>query len=213
MFLLKKLRRISNEERWNVYTHLVSLILSFFGVIYLLFFKNNSLVDFNLGLTIYSFSLIFLFFCSTFYHYNSDHNKLIWRKLDHIAIYFLIAGTYTPIYLNFLSDSSSKLILILIWIIAFLGAIYKTFLINKFESFSLILYLLMGWMVIFDLGSIIEIFNFWELFFLFFGGLFYSTGVFFYKMDKLKYNHAIWHVFVFFGSLSHFIVIANFRYG
>ena len=213
MFLLKKLRRISNEERWNVYTHLASLILSFFGVVYLLFFKNNSLVDFNLGLTIYSFSLIFLFFCSTFYHYNSDHNKLIWRKLDHIAIYFLIAGTYTPIYLNFLTNPESEFVLILIWIIAFLGTIYKTFLINKFESFSLILYLLMGWMVIFDLGSIIEIFNFRQLFLLFVGGLFYSIGVVFYKIDKLKYNHAIWDVFVFFGLLYHFFVIANFSYG
>ena len=71
----------------------------------------------------------------------------------------------------------------------------------------------MGWMVIFDLGSIIEIFNFWELFLLFVGGLFYSIGVVFYKMDKLKYNHVICHVFVFFGSLSHFFVIANFSYG
>tara|TARA_B110000263_G_C15239329_1_gene478597 strand:- start:94 stop:729 length:636 start_codon:yes stop_codon:yes gene_type:complete len=207
MFLKQKLNKISNEERWNVYTHLPAIILSIIGGIDLLFIEKSIFHKINLGDVIYIFSLIFLFTCSTVYHLVSGPLKIFWRRLDHIAIFILIAGTYTPVCLNTLIETPGKVILYSIWTIAFLGILFKIFFINKYEVISLLLYIGMGWILIFDINSIIKIFNFNSLLLLFMGGAFYTTGVVFYRMNNLAYNHAIWHVFIVLGAISHFLMI------
>ncbi|SDG75307.1 PAQR family membrane homeostasis protein TrhA [Psychroflexus sediminis] len=196
------------EEFWNTLTHGIGLFLAFIGISILFFtaeFHNNYL---NLGLGLYALSLILLYAASTGYHYVSNNKlKRQLRVLDHISIYFLIAGTYSPIVLTLLKDSHGILLFYAVWGITFVGTILKLFFTGKFEKLSLLLYLLMGWLIIFDIVAVFENFTNLELVLLALGGLFYSIGIYFYVKTTLAFNHVIWHVFVMLGSLSHFLMI------
>ena len=133
--------------------------------------------------------------------------RYLLRKFDHISIFLLIAGTYTPFCLLTNYNLSGKYYLILIWAIAIFGVISKIFFFNWSNKVSLILYLVIGWLVIFDINNIIKFIDLLELSFLLIGGIFYTLGVFFYKMEKIKFNHSIWHVFVVLGALFHYLLI------
>jgi hemolysin III len=131
------------------------------------------------------------------------------RKLDHISIYVLIAGTYTPICMSVLKDSRGLLLLILVWTIATVGLILKLFFTGKFEKISLLLYLVMGWLVVIDFQELYESISSEALSYLILGGACYTGGVVFYVMHKLKYHHVIWHVFVLLGALFHYLMVWN----
>ena len=204
MNFLTNLKKIKLEEKLNVLTHFFGLILSLIGAFFLL--KKNIERSLLIANIIYLTSLISVFTTSTFYHASQSKLKHILRKFDHISIFFLIAGTYTPFCLltNYLSG---KYYLILIWVIAIFGVISKIFFFNWSNKVSLILYLVMGWLVIFDINNIIKFIDLLEFSFLLIGGIFYTLGVFFYKMEKIKFNHSIWHVFVVLGALFHYLLI------
>ena len=201
---LINLKKIKLDEKLNVLTHFFGLILSVIGAFFLL--KKNIDQSLLIANIIYLTSLISVFTTSTFYHASQSKLKHILRKFDHISIFFLIAGTYTPFCLltNYLSG---KYYLILIWVIAIFGVISKIFFFNWSNKVSLILYLVMGWLVIFDINNIIKFIDLLEFSFLLIGGIFYTLGVFFYKMEKIKFNHSIWHVFVVLGALFHYLLI------
>tara|TARA_A100001011_G_C13920379_1_gene678883 strand:- start:80 stop:709 length:630 start_codon:yes stop_codon:yes gene_type:complete len=200
-------KKLPTEERWNIYTHGFGAIISFIGIVYFAIFSNLSSDKANLGFLIYGFSLIFLFVTSSLYHAQAGDKKAKWQKIDHIGIYFLIAGSYTPVCLTILWKTSGLIILLVVWVLTFIGIVYKIFFINKFVNFSLFLYLFMGWLIIFDLENIYSLLSKELLFYLILGGVFYSFGTIFYKWERLNFNHMIWHIFVLFGAASHFIFI------
>lgn len=196
------------EEFWNTLTHGIGLLLAFTGIAMLIVTANFDNHYLKLGLGLYAFSLVLLYAASTAYHYVSNGQlKRRLRVLDHISIYFLIAGTYSPMVLILLKDSHGELLFYAVWVIALIGTILKLFFTGKFEKLSLLLYLLMGWLIIFDSVAVVENFTGLELTLLALGGFFYTLGIYFYVKTTMTFNHVIWHVFVMLGSFSHFLMI------
>ena len=194
------------EEKWNAYSHGFGIVLGVLGMLFLL--------DKQIGtgqfwpVLIYGVSVILLFSASTWYH--SAHNPILKRKLrvlDHISIYYLIAGTYTPVCLWILEGSRGFLLLCLVWGIAVFGTFLKLFFTGKFEVFSLLLYGVMGWLIVIDLAYLMENTSKTELLFLALGGAFYTIGILFYAAKKIPFNHLIWHFFVLGGAVSHWWLI------
>jgi hemolysin III len=161
-----------------------------------------------MSIVFYGLSIIILYTSSTIYHAIEDIKwKSIWRKLDHISIYLLIAGTYTPVSLIVLEKGSGWLIFWIVWGIAIFGTVLKIFFTGKLEFLSVLLYLVMGWLVVIDFQSLIENTTFYGLNLLMIGGAFYTLGIIFYAIERIPYNHVIWHFFVLGGSISHYIFI------
>jgi hemolysin III len=157
---------------------------------------------------IFGISLVGLYGASTLYH--STHEPLAKRRykvLDHCMIYVLIAGSYTPFTLIAMREDGGWLIFGISWGLAIAGIIFKLFFTGRFELVSTLLYLAMGWMVVFAIGPMLRNVGTAELVWLGIGGFFYSFGTIFYLMDRIKHNHAIWHAFVLAGSASHFVAI------
>lgn len=197
------------EEFWNVFTHGLGVIIYIIGFIILMISYDENIVS-AIYIIIYGLSLILLFSASSFYHYVSNPKyKRALRKLDHISIYVLIAGTYTPICMSVLKDSKGFLLLILVWSITAFGLILKLFLTGKFEKVSLLLYLVMGWLVVIDIRVLYLSISTEALIYFILGGVFYSGGVVFYVMQRLKYHHVIWHIFVLLGSFFHYLLVYN----
>ena len=201
-------KTIHFEEILNTYSHAFGVLLFLIGAI-ILFQKDISTIPYlSLGLGVYCFSLILLFSASTIYHaIEKQKLKRKFRILDHISIYYLIAGTYTPVCLTLLKDSKGILLLYLVWGIAIFGTFLKLFFTGKFEAFSLILYAIMGWLVVLDLNFLIEEISSKGLFFIALGGAFYTIGIVFYAIKRIPYNHFIWHLFVLGGAISHWFFI------
>lgn len=196
------------EEFWNTLTHGIGLLLAFLGISILYLHIDVKDENLTLGLLLYAISLILLYAASTSYHYvTNERLKRQLRVLDHISIYFLIAGTYSPVVLTVLKDSYGEVLFYAVWGIALVGTILKLFFTGKFEKISLLLYLLMGWLIVFDIMSVMKNFTVLELSMLALGGLFYTIGIYFYVKTSMAFNHVIWHIFVMLGSFSHFLMI------
>ncbi|WP_396590288.1 hemolysin III family protein [Allomuricauda sp. R78024] len=196
------------EEKWNAYSHALGIVLSILGMVFF-FQKDLTREPFLFGsILVYSLSLILLFTASTVYHavQNPKLKKKL-RALDHISIYYLIAGTYTPVCLTVLSDSKGWLLFYLVWSIALFGTILKLFFTGRFEVFSLVLYGIMGWLIVIDVPFLSENISTEGLLFLGLGGAFYTIGILFYALKKIPYNHLIWHFFVLGGAICHWILI------
>lgn len=193
------------EEKWNTYSHGLGLVLAIIGLFFLIASSTNEQLPVTL---IYGLSTILMFAASTLYHatLNPIKKKKL-RILDHISIYYLIAGTYTPVCIFVLSNSRGWLLLCLVWGAAFFGTILKIFFTGKFEVFSLILYAIMGWLVVIDLSSLLDSMSSEGLFYLSLGGFFYTIGILFYTVKKIPYNHLIWHFFVLGGAISHWLMV------
>lgn len=197
------------EERLNVISHGFGLILSVVALILLLIATKDSkeLIDI-VSIGIYGASLIVLYSASTFYHY-SKHPELR-RKLniiDHACIYILIAGTYTPFTLIVLKGWIGWTIFGISWGLALLGVILKIFYTGRFDKISTAAYILMGWLIIFAINPLISNLSFEGLMWLFGGGVSYTIGAVLYSIKKIKYNHAIFHIFVLGGSFCHFMAV------
>jgi hemolysin III len=201
---------VKKQELANALTHGVGVVLSLVGLIVLLIDainKNDNKLF--VSFLIYGVGIIFLFTASTLYH--SLHRpkiKKIMQILDHIGIYLMIAGTYTPFAMISLQKSWGDLLLILIWSMAGAGIIFKLFFTGRFKKLSTFIYLAMGWLAIFALKPMLQYIHFNGMMLIFAGGLCFSIGVFFYMRDaKHTYNHAIWHLFVLAGGACHYFAI------
>jgi len=200
------------EERLNVITHGFGFILALFGSILLL---NRGLregihIKF-FSYLIYSFGLLTLYLASTLYHSAKDpklKNQL--NIFDHSAIYVLIAGTYTPIALLAVKGIWGLTIFCIVWSLALIGIILKFFFIGRYSKFSTTTYVLMGWVVVIAIKPLINSMATEGLLWLLAGGIFYTIGALLYQRKSMKYNHAIFHVFVLLGSICHYIVILNY---
>lgn len=196
------------EERLNAWSHGIGALLGIIGMVILLQ-KNSVKTPYaTISLVIYSLSVILLFSASTAYHLVA-HPK--WKRnlriLDHISIYCLIAGTYTPVALITLAHGNGWFIFFSIWGIALAGTLMKLFLTGKYEYLSLFLYLFMGWLIVFDLNNLMQQTSTTGLALIALGGAFYTLGVLFYAIRSIPYNHLIWHFFVLGGAISHWLMI------
>jgi len=198
------------EERLNAFSHGIGVLLGVVGLVYLLILNTHKTEYSTLSLVIYGLTIIILFTASTVYHAVTDQSlKHKFRVLDHISIYLLIAGTYTPVLLISLINSKGLLLLALVWGIALFGVFLKLFFTGRFNTFSTLLYLVMGWLIVLDFEALQNIMSPKGIHLLFLGGAFYTIGIIFYAVEKISYNHVIWHFFVLGGAISHFFMILN----
>lgn len=199
------------EERLNAWSHGVGALLGFIGLVMLVLFLEKDVPYALFSVSVYGMSIIILFLASTCYHaVNGEKRKYYFRIIDHISIYLLIAGTYTPVLLIVLPDSRGWLLFWTVWGIAAFGMILKLFFTGRFETFSTLLYLVMGWLIIFDFSTLTKCIHNNGLYLLFMGGTFYTVGIVFYAIHKIPYNHVIWHFFVLGGALCHFFMIYSY---
>lgn len=199
----------SKEEKINIITHAAGLVLSIIALVLLVVYSSIYGTVWHItSFAIFGSSLIVLYAASTLYHY-VQNPKLRFKLniFDHAAIYVLIAGTYTPFALVVLPDKIGWVIFGLSWGLALFGIIFKLFYIGKYDKISTIAYILMGWVIIIAIKPLIENFSSEGLIWLLAGGLFYTFGALLYSMKSIKYNHAIFHVFVLLGSFCHFISV------
>lgn len=200
------------EEKLNVVSHAFGLALSVFGLI-LLIFRAVELGGFMpiISFLVFGLSLILLYAASTFYH---GATKMKWRRrlnvLDHIAIYILIAGTYTPLAMVTLNGKTGWIIFGVIWGVALIGTVLKLFFTGRFQVLSTIMYVAMGWLVVFAIKPLMENLSSEGLIWLLCGGVAYTIGAILFSFNRIKFNHAIFHVFVLAGSFCHFIAIYNY---
>lgn len=197
------------EERLNVITHAFGLVMGILALPFLIL-KSLSFEGFwkPASILIYGVSIIVLYAASTGYHSAKTPKKR--RSLnifDHAAIYVLIAGTYTPFTLITLEGKTGWILFGLTWSFALTGIILKLFFTGKFDKLSTIMYVLMGWQIVFAINPLLENLSTEGIFWLFLGGVFYTVGAILYSIKKIPYNHAIFHVFVVLGSISHFISV------
>ncbi len=197
-----------NEECLNTISHGIGAILSILGMFFLLNHNSQKSEYATFSILIYSITLISMFSISTLYHVTANIKlKKSFRILDHINIYLLIAGTYTPVALITLVNGNGWTIFHSVWIIAALGTLFKIFYTGKLEFLSLVLYVIMGWLIILDFSNLIDYTSPLGLRLLFLGGAFYTFGILFYVLERIPYNHFIWHVFVLGGAFSHWLMI------
>ena len=210
--MIKKLR-----EPVNGLTHFFAAISAAIGLAVMLFFGHDSLGKI-ISLTIYGVSLILMFSASATYHMVKAQPAVILRlrKLDHSAIYLLIAGTYTPICLYFFQGFWQWGLLSIVWVLALIGIIVKLFVIRASRWFTAGVYLVMGWLSIFAIREMVTRMPAGALIWLLAGGIFFTIGAIFYIIKKPNFFpgvfgfHEVWHIFVILGCVCHFVVIAFF---
>ena|SRR5665213_3321534 len=160
------------------------------------------------GAGIYGFCFLLLFTSSTVYHFAQEPAiKKTFEIFDHISIYFLIAGTYTPFLLVYENNSFGITLLSVLWGLTVIGIIFKARFTGKFEILSVIIYLLMGWIMVVGGRTFFSHLPVSVLIFICAGGGMYSIGVFFYVWDKRTYTHAVWHTFVLAAAICHYVAV------
>ncbi|HPQ20284.1 MAG TPA: hemolysin III family protein [Saprospiraceae bacterium] len=197
------------EERLNVMTHGLGLLLSVVAFV-LLISKAIKIGEIShlLSFMVFGASLILLYSASTFYHYFQEpHIRRRLNILDHAAIYILIAGTYTPFTIHVLKGSLGWTIFGLTWGIALVGIVFKLFFTGKYDRISTIAYVAMGWIIIFAIKPLVAAMPPQGLRWVVAGGISYTIGAVLYSIDSIKYNHAIFHIFVLMGSFCHFMAV------
>lgn len=202
------LKDYKNQELWNVLTHFFGVIMSIIGIPFLFYFDNNLTALSTFSVTLFSFGLLLVYSSSSIYHLvvNSSLKKKF-QALDHISIYYLILGSYAPVCLITLYDYSGINVFLVVLALAIVGTLKKMFFTGKYEYISILLYLAMGWLIIFDINSLFDLIDFNAKLLLIIGGFSYTFGIIFYAFDKKKYFHSIWHLFVLTGSILHYFLV------
>ena len=202
-------------EKFNSITHLVGAVLALvgFGVLLTISIQEHKL-RLVLSFTVFGITLILLYTISTLYHsFYPPRLKKIFQKLDHISIYLLIAGTYTPYMLVSLQDEKGWIMLVMIWLLAIIGILLELFTPKRIEWLQILIYIIMGWSCTLNYSELQAALPTAGLAWLTIGGIFYTVGIIFYVLDdmkKLRHAHGIWHLFVLCGSISHFISITGY---
>ncbi len=200
-------------ERVSFYSHLTGALLFVPGTILLLFLSRQSWPLMTVS-GIYGVSVIFLFTASSFYHYfkKQEGEVSLWRKLDHFAIFVMIAGTYTPVTFVYLSGWLRTGILIFQWSLVFAGFFFKFFYLKAPRWVYTSIYLLMGWSAIFTIKPLFAAMSSWSIFLLFAGGISFTIGAVFYMLKKPVFSpgfgfHEIFHFFILAGGILHYLLV------
>ena len=202
-------------EKLNSITHLVGAVLALMGFGALLTIGIQHRDPWMIaGFSVFGFTIVLLYTMSTLYHsFYSPRIKQIFQKLDHVSIYLLIAGTYTPYMVISLRDGRGPMIMGVIWSLAILGILLDVLITRRMKALQVFIYLMMGWLCTVEYSSLKQAMPAAGVLWLTVGGLAYTVGVVFYVMDglnKLTHAHGIWHLFVLAGSISHFISIIGY---
>ena len=199
-------------EKLNSITHLVGAVLALVGFGALLtisIHERNPLLI--ISFSIFGLTLILLYTMSTLYHsFHPPELKKIFQKLDHVSIYLLIAGTYTPYMLVSLREHNGLIMLALVWLLALIGLLLDIFIPKRIEWLQILIYLIMGWICTLNYSELQVAIPAAGVLWLTMGGIAYTVGVVFYVLDiqnRLRHAHGIWHLFVLTGSICHFISI------
>ena len=196
------------EELINAYSHGLGAVLALIAAIFLIVKGYGLALGQWISLWVYGLSLVLLLSSSMLYHFAQDELKRYWyKKLDHTAIYYLIAGTYTPFLSIAIPTAKAHHLLIALWVIALIGTLFKLVFIYRFQKVSLAAYLVMGWLAVLVMDDMQRYLSRDAIQLLIAGGLAYTVGTLFYALKKVRYSHAIWHVFVLLGAGLHFLAI------
>ncbi len=207
---IKPQKRYSlGEEIFNSVSHGAGALLAVAGTVILIVFSaiySNAWAV--VSSAIYGASLIILYTMSTLYHAITNRTaKKFFRIMDHNTIFFLIAGTYTPITLVPLRGALGWVLFGIVWGAAVVGIVFNSINLEKFRKPSVICYIMMGWVIIIAVRPMLNNVNELSLWFLLIGGLFYTFGIIFYAVKKVKYFHSVWHLFTVAGSVFHFFSV------
>lgn len=195
------------EEFWNALTHGVGAVLTIPATLLLV---NKALVSNSttelVSYILFGLSMFCLYLASTLYHAIPTH-KVLLKKLDHSSIFLLIAGTYTPVALIAVGGQLGLTIFTIEWVLAIIGIVFKQFFVHRFKKVSLLVYIGMGWLILFAYKPLVAYISFEGFMVLLLGGILYTAGTYFYKNKNIPYNHAIWHLFVMAGSATMFVAV------
>ena len=196
-------------ERFNSISHLVGAALALIGMVLLVGYASAQGDPWKIvSFSIYGVSLFLLYSLSTLYHSLRGRAKEIFQKLDHVAIYLLIAGTYTPFTLVTLRGAWGWTLFAIIWGLAIVGIIVDGRHKDGSRAIQMVIYLLMGWLILIAMKPLVQALPTGALVLLVLGGVFYTSGIVFYVIDKrMKHAHGIWHLFVLAGSISHYLAV------
>lgn len=196
-------------ERFNSISHLIGAVAALAGLVVVVVIAAQQGDPWKIvSFSIYGTTLFLLYTISTLYHSLRGRAKQIFRKLDHLSIYLLIAGTYTPFTLVTLRGTWGWTLFGIIWGLAVVGMALEALPQKGNRILSVIVYVLMGWLVLFALKPLLDALPFAGFIWLLLGGLFYTGGIVFYWFDeKIRHFHGIWHLFVLAGSVSHYLTI------
>lgn len=196
-------------EKFNSITHLVGAVLALAGLVILVVFASLQGDPWKIiSFSIYGTSLFLLYSLSTLYHSLRGRAKNIFMTLDHVAIYLLIAGSYTPFTLVTLRGGWGWSLFGAIWGLAIIGIIIDSRHKQGRRGIQMLIYLFMGWLIVIAIYPMVNALPTGALVLLVLGGVFYTSGIIFYVLDnKMKHAHGIWHLFVLAGSISHFLTM------
>ncbi len=196
-------------ERFNSISHAIGAVAALAGLVILVVLASNQGDPWKIvSFSVYGATLFLLYTVSALYHSLRGRAKNFFRKLDHYAIYLLIAGTYTPFTLVTLRGGWGWSIFAVIWGLAILGIVLDSLHKKGTRILPVVIYLLMGWLCLFALGPLMKALPLTGFMWLLSGGLFYTFGLVFYIFDKrIRHFHGIWHLFVLAGSFSHYVTI------
>jgi len=202
----------ASEHIANAITHGVGFGLSVACLVLLVVFASLRHGAWEIvSCSVYGSTLVILYLASTLYHsIYRPRVRHILQIIDRAAIYLLIAGTYTPYLLVPLRGALGWSLFGVIWGMAIVGIVFQAVFINRYKVFSVLTYLLMGWMVVATIIPLLRVFPVMAIIWMAIGGLCYTLGIVFYAWRQLKFAHAIWHLFVLAGSICHFFGILFF---
>lgn len=199
------------HEKANIITHFFGFLFGLVGLPLLVAAISKSAETSAgdvAGGVVYGIGFLMVFGFSTLYHAQKETKPRMLMKIwDHISIYYLIAGTYTPFLLAYANPEDAKLMLWILWGLAFAGTVFKVFFTGKFRLVSTLIYLAMGWMVVFAPDSFSENLPQEQFYWIAAGGACYTIGAVFYLVKNIPFHHAIWHVFVLGGAFCHYLGI------
>ena len=197
------------QELINSLTHGFGIL---FGIVCIPILVTQAVKSGNpagtVGTAIYGFSFLMVFTFSTLYHgFQHQRIKRLMKRFDHISIYFLIAGTYTPFLLIYMNNNLGITLLVILWSLTFAGTIFKCFFCGRWEIFSTLIYLAMGWIMLVAGRSFFINMPTSVIALIITGAALYTSGVSFYIWEKRTYSHAVWHSFVLVAAICHYVAI------
>ncbi|WP_430786252.1 PAQR family membrane homeostasis protein TrhA [Virgibacillus flavescens] len=197
------------EEIVHAITHGIGALLSIVALVLLISYASVADNAWNLiTVIVFGITMLFMYISSTVMHILLDGKwKDIFQIFDHSSIYLFIAGTYTPLLLSVIGGKLGWILFGIIWGMAIIGVIFKIFFVEKFVVISTLMYILMGWIIVFAWDPLIQSLNESGVLLLIIGGVFYTVGAIFYVWRGFPYHHAVWHLFVLAGSTFHFLTI------
>jgi len=198
-----------NEELANGISHILGVFFCLIAMPFLIIMacKQYDLIKIW-SVFVFGIGMLLVYSFSTLYHLvQKVKTKRLLNIADHISIYFLIAGTYSPLMVIYLNKENALVFLGIMWSIVLLGTFFKIFFIGRFKFISVVLYILMGWMIVFVIKPLWGVMPLSVFLWILAGGVSYTIGVYFFVKGNKKYYHTIWHFWVLFGTIFHYVSI------